>query len=466
MKSRGPNLRSVTEGLLWPALPTREGSDLLALLYQLEQSEWLEPEAVEARQLAQLAVLVRHAAHNSPFYHERFAAAGLSLSRPWTREELLALPLLTRAELQARAAEIDARSVPAAHGTAVAVQTSGSTGQVVSVKRTALCRLFWLALTLREHLWHGRDFSRTLAAIRANAPVLDDDDDARRRGWGPPVSLLYESGPSYALPLSTDVGEQARWLERRKPAYLITYPTNLAALLDHFERRGEKLEGLLEVRTIGETLTLDLRERCRAILGVPLVDNYSSQEVGVIALECPGHGLYHVQSESLIVEVLDEQGRPCQPGEIGRVVVTDLHNFATPLVRYELRDYAEVGPPCPCGRGLPTLARILGRQRNMVVLPDGRRHWPLVGLHRYREVGPILQYQLVQHSLEDVEMRLVTGAPFTREQEARLTAIVTDALGHAFPLRFSYFEHALPGSRGGKFEEFVCRVGSRAPASG
>jgi phenylacetate-CoA ligase len=193
-------------------------------------------------------------------------------------------------------------------------------------------------------------------------------------------------------------------------------------------------------------------------LGVPIVDAYSAQEVGVIALQCPVSGLYHVQAESLIVEVLDAKGGACRPGESGRVVVTDLHNFATPLLRYELRDYAEVGPTCSCGRGLPTLRRVLGRERNMVQLPNGQRHWPLVGLHRFREVGQILQYQLVQHDLEQVEMRLVTAARLDAGAEARLIEIVQQALGHPFRIRLSYEQGELALGAGGKFEEFVCRV--------
>jgi phenylacetate-CoA ligase len=169
-------------------------------------------------------------------------------------------------------------------------------------------------------------------------------------------------------------------------------------------------------------------------------------------------GLYHVQAESLIVEVLDSEGRACPPGESGRVVVTDLHNFATPLLRYELRDYAEVGPTCSCGRGLPTLRRVLGRERNMVRLPNGERHWPLVGLHRFREVGQILQYQLVQHDLEQVEMRLVIAARLDAGAEARLIEIVQQALGHPFRIRLSYSQGELAPRAGGKFEEFVCRV--------
>src|SRR5262249_57510260 len=105
-----------------------------------------------------------------------------------------------------------------------------------------------------------------------------------------------------------------------------------------------------------------------------------------------------VQSENLLLEVLDERGRPCGPGETGRVVVTTLHNFAMPLIRYAIGDYATVGPPCPCGRGLPVLTRIMGRARNMLTLPDGKQIWPYFAGENLSGLAPTRQYQLVQTS--------------------------------------------------------------------
>ncbi len=78
-------------------------------------------------------------------------------------------------------------------------------------------------------------------------------------------------------------------------------------------------------------------------------------------------------AETHIVEVLDEAGRPCRPGETGRVVITDLANFATPIIRYEIGDYAEVGrAEAFAGAASRCCNRILGRQRNLIMLPDGR----------------------------------------------------------------------------------------------
>jgi len=457
-----PSLRSSIPGIHWPALPGHQAADLLAQLYQLESSQWWPPESVLQKQYRQFGELARHVHRHSPFFRARLDAAGLSPDLAWSHETFARIPLLTRTDLLLRGADIHCQMVPAEHGVVNEIQTSGSTGQTVAVRRTGVSGLTWMALTMRDHLWHGRNFSASLAVIRGLVTTQDDPVEAQKSGWGPPATLLFDTGPSYVQPLTMDLAGQADWLLARNPHYLLTYPTNLRALLNRFERLGRIPTGLREVRTIGETLAPDLRQRCRAVLGAGLVDLYSSQEVGVIALQCPASGLHHVQSESLLVEVLGDADQPCRPGEVGRVVVTDLHNFATPIIRYDIRDYAEAGPVCPCGRGLPTLARILGRQRNMIVLPNGHRSWGMAGLHQFREIAVILQYQIVQHSLEDVEVRLVTPAALTPGQESRLKSVIREAMGHPFPLRFSYFEGELPGTRSGKFEEVVSLVGDRS----
>jgi phenylacetate-CoA ligase len=454
MKLHRP-LRSQIEEITWPAIPDPVAANLLAMLAQFDDSQWLSADQLTQLQLQQFSRLATHAQRHSAFYQTRFNQAGLNTEIPWTAESFSAIPLLTRAELMQQAKLIHCRAIPQRHGAVSKVQTSGSTGQTVTVMKTEVTQLFWLALAMREHLWHERDFSATLAIIKAMTPTQDDPLVAAKMGWGHPATLLFDTGPSYSQPLAMDVAQQIAWLASIDPKYLLTYPSNLSALLDRYENGDALPASLRQVRTVGETLHDGLRERCKRLGDIDIVDMYSSQEVGLIALQCPVSGLYHIQSESLIVEVLDDAGSPCQPGQVGRVVITDLHNFATPIIRYEIRDYAEVGPICPCGRGLPTLSRIMGRRRNMVTFPNGSKHWPLIGAYRFREVADIKQYQAIQHSLNDVEIKLVVDAPLTSVHEAKLTTLIHDALGHAFPLRFSYFKEELPKTKGGKFEEFV-----------
>lgn len=428
---------------------------LTGLLAQLEQSQWQSAQSLQALQFERFAQLASHVWRHSPFFRLRLAQAGFDDERFWTAASFARIPLLTRSELMLQEEHIRCHALPPDHGQTYRVQTSGSTGQTVTVLRTDVTQRYWLAFAMRDHLWQQRDFSATLAIIKAQIPVVDDAREAARTGWGHPATLLHKTGPSYAQPISLDIRKQAAWLARIRPHYLLTYPSNLGALLDLYERGEAALPATLrEVRTVGETLHEGLRDRCRALGEIDIVDMYSSQELGLIALQCPQSGLYHTQDENLIVEVLDERGQPCAPGEVGRIVITDLHNYATPLIRYEIRDYAEAGPACPCGRGLGTLRRIMGRRRNMVTLPDGSKHWPLVGAHHYRGVADIRQYQAIQHGLDDIEIRLVVS-PLTPEQEGAIAGLVHRALGYPFVLRFSYFESELPGTGNGKFEEFI-----------
>jgi phenylacetate-CoA ligase len=220
---------------------------------------------------------------------------------------------------------------------------------------------------------------------------------------------------------------------------------------------GIELPSLRQIVTMGETLSPHVREEAARTFGA-VTDAYSSQELGLIAVQCPDAPLYHLMAENLIVEVLAGNGTACREGEMGRVVVTDLKNFATPLVRYDIGDVAEVGPACACGRGLPTLRRILGRERNLVLMPDGTRHWPLVGFRHFREIAPVMQYQFIQEGPDTLELRLVTERTLTPGEEARLAARVRENLGFDFAVRFRYFSERLPAGANGKFEEFVCLV--------
>ena len=452
--------KSAASGITWPALPDAQAAQRLALLWQFEQTERWPADLLLQQQLQQLALVIDHAWRSAPFYRARLDAAGWQSGEVLTLAKLRALPLLTRRDIQDAGPALRSTAIPPQFGAVHENRTSGATGQPVQVSRTALDALLWQANTLRDHYWHQRDQSLKLAAIRALAPgIADAPQGITAAGWGAASEALRATGPSALLTLNTDVAAQAAWIRQHAPGYLLTYPSNLAALLVHFARAGERLPGLRAVLTVGETVSPALRVNCRNTLGVDIEDTYSSQELGYIALQCPVSGQYHVMAESVLVEVLDAAGNPCQPGATGRLVVSSLHNFATPLILSELHDHAVAGTPCACGRTLPTLAYIAGRERNMVRLPDGSTHWPLVGFHRFRDIAPVRQYQLVQRSLHSLEVRLVCDRALTADEEAQLGTVIREALGYPFELRFVYFEGELPRAANGKFEEFVCAIG-------
>ena len=444
------DFQSSMAGVTWPAIPAANGAAVLAVLHQLEQTQWLPPARLRELQLGQLATLLRHAHATVPFYGAHWASA-YHPTAPLTYERFARLPLLTRRELQDHFPTLCSASIPAAHGAPEERRTSGSTGAPVRFLSTPLTGLYWNAFTLRDHAWHGRDLSRKLAVIRRETEASD------AASWGPATAGLVATGRSVGNSIREDAGRQLDWLLRERPAYLFTYPSLVAELARQSLRRGVRLEGLQEVRTLAESLNADLRSLVREAWGVPLSDLYSASEAGYLALQCPQHEHYHVQSEGVLLEVLDEGGAPCAPGRVGRVVVTPLHNFAMPLVRYDIGDYAEVGEPCPCGWGLPVLKRVLGRVRNMLVAADGKKYWPVFGTRALMDSAPVLQYQFVQKTHDLVEARVVAAAPLTPEQEAVFRGRVLSMLPPGMSLRFAYCD-SIARSPGGKFEEFVSEI--------
>ncbi|MBX7166501.1 MAG: AMP-binding protein [Pirellulales bacterium] len=459
------NIRSARTGIVWPALPAGTGSAALALLFQLEQSQWCPAGELRRRQRSQLQAVLAHAYETVEFYHAWFDELRIDPATAAEPETFERLPVLQRRQLQLAGELLKSSRVPPDHGRTTVRVTGGSTGEPVRVEATQWNGLLWRAFTLRDHLWHRRDFNASLAVIRfTDAEATMPPRGQATNNWGAATEGLVATGPAHVLHIKSTTDEQAAWLAERQPEYLLTYPTVVLALARYCRRRGIRLTRLREVRTFGEVLEPEVREACREVWQVPVVDAYSSEEFGYLALQCPAHEHYHVQAENVWLEVLDDAGRPCGPGEVGRVVVTGLHHFAMPLVRYDIGDYAEVGEECPCGRGLPVLRRILGRQRNMLVLPDGRTRWPMIEVRdiaqAFVELPPIAQYQLTQCSLEELELRLVSLRELTPEEEAALTGYLHRGLGYPFRVRYRYVDE-IPRSPRGKHEEFRSEVASR-----
>ena len=155
-------------------------------------------------------------------------------------------------------------------------------------------------------------------------------------------------------------------------------------------------------------------------LGCKVFESYGSREFMLIAMECPAHEGLHISAENLMVEIMGTDG-PCPPGQSGQVLITDLHNFATPFIRYQTGDMATwSGRKCSCGRGLPMLESIDGRVVDIIQGLDGR---PLTGAffpHLLKEFPDITQYQVVQITKDSLEIRLVRESPLEPQVEAEL----------------------------------------------
>jgi phenylacetate-CoA ligase len=454
--SFGPGVSAGAEATRWPPFVT-SAATLRDLLDGLANSQRLSSASLASNQAQQLAMLaVWASAHCSPYAARRTLAAELTgtvgdAERFWRNWQTW--PVLSKADLRNHGAAMQADTVPAAQQPVEVLQTSGSTGIPVQIATTALTRQLWNALTAREHLWQRRDPARRLGVIRHRPRSARDPRGEDLPSWGPPMAELTGTGSASVIHVGLPVPVLAEWLRRFDPHYLLTYPSVADALLEELPALADRNPSLEEVRLISEPLDQALEARLRKDWDVHVTDMYSANEVGHIAFRCREQGRLHVQTESVLVEILDANGRSCAPGVPGRVVITALHNLATPLLRYDLGDFASLGPPCSCGRGLPVIEHVLGRTRNLIRTPDGRRYWPL-GLGRIRVLNAIIQAQYVQTHIDAIELRVVASRPLSGEERGTAIELVRDSLGYPFTVNVLPVA-AIERGPTGKFEEFL-----------
>ena len=439
-------------GITWPAIVDARAAQYLAAIYQLENTQWLPPEALRRQQFRQLNELLHHAFATTDFYRQRLGNLGFTPQTAVTADFFQTIPLLQREEIQTRLTEMNSRGIPREHGRMGLAESSGSTGKPLTIYSTSVSNYFWEAFSLRDHFWHGRDFSRRHAVIRVGVKNRTSDR------WSKAVNSIFASGSNSSLDIREDVDAQIRWMRKTDPAYLLTYPSNLREMARRCLKSGIGFPGLRELRTFGETVTPEDRDLCRQAWGVEIKDTYSAMEIGYLALQCPAHEHYHVMSEGVFLEILDDQGRPCAPGQVGRVVVTDLHNFATPLIRYKILDYAEAGDNCDCGRGLPVLKRIMGRRRNMMKLPDGRTIWPAFSPRNWPGAGRIRQLQIVQKAIDRLVVRLVMpDAKLGAAEEEAIAGIIRERTDCPLHVEFAY-PAAIEKPPNFKFDMFISEI--------
>ena len=368
----------------------------------LRRTQWSTPEMMLNYQGRRLEDICRHAYESVPFYRDRleplFRRGKLDL-RAW-RET----PIFTRVDVETHGDAMRALVVPLKAARESEGRTSGTTGPSLHFVQSEAAILISQCHYERTLEAHQIDRTGHLAHIRLEPPGTADYPEGREDiGW----NLDRPSARISMLSIQESIAEQAEWLARRKPTYLTTYPSTAGALARHVETSGASLR-FAGVLTVGESVDAATREDVKRVFGCNIIDNYGATEIGYIAFQCPVGDGYHVCSEFALVELLDKDGNDAAEGQPGRVVLTPFYNFAMPFIRYEIGDFAiAANGPCPCGRTLPRLARILGRQRNIFTFPDGSQYSPWRWRIPFMPHLQAKQIQLVQTALDYIEIRYV-----------------------------------------------------------
>ena len=412
----------------------------LQTLLEIERAPQAE---VDAYQQDLLASLYRHATRHVPFYSGYPELVDLPdpASREWR-----SLPLVSRSDLTRHANSITTRSLPQSHGVTAPVQTGGSTGTPARVVLSTLESVARIACSYRMFLAWKLDVSRPLVSLRKPQIGWDRRDGPGFRRWGFPWLPESELGPRLQMDIATPPAEQLACIAANAPAYVNTLPSNILRL--GLKARDLNISPQIPVIvSAAEHLPGEMRALAQTTFGSRVINVLSSAESGFIAIECPASGLLHIQSEAVLVEIIRDTGEPCQVGEVGEVVVTPLYNYATPLIRYRSGDFVEKGPLCPCGRSLPTIARIVGRREHMFSFPDGRRSLPNIDRVRISEILGHEFWTFVQNGPTTSELLVAEDGYEGHAKE--LIALLTAATDEMFSTTIRRVA-SLPLTSGGK----------------
>ena len=422
-------------------------------LKALDATQYLPPARLQAYQRRLLTRLLNHARRQTAFYAERLnpimRADGCIDWERWQD-----LPILTRSQAQDNFTALCARSLPPAAGGAAEDTSSGSTGRPLRHLTSHIQDLASACASERFFNWHNIDPALLTVRIRAvKHPDAAYPKGLRTTGW----RAGDESSEAIDLSISTPVDRQIEWLQRVRPRYLATYPSNLREIAREAARSGTALR-FDAIMTFGEMTSDDMRVAVQDYFGLPPLDRYGSSEVGQISATCPHSLKHHVTSELVLLEIVDAGGEPAEPGSVGRIIVTPLYNLAMPLIRYELGDHGVLSPdPCGCGRTLPILERILGRSRNIFRFVDGTSTWPVLLSREFQAFVPNRQFQVVQLTPTDIEFRYVPVADDQPNNLPALTAYLRSKLHPSVSVTLAAAA-AISRSTGGKYEDCLSLV--------
>jgi phenylacetate-CoA ligase len=396
---------------------------------------WAAPD-LEARALGRLQALVSHAHSHVPYYRDLLRSAAVGPGDIRSLTDLSRIPISRKADLRPDSTgRVLADNLPARRR--APRSTAGSTGMPFRfyVDRAAAEASLGSYLLFRE--WAGAPLGGTVVWIPGPAHASATAacaawlrTAATRLALGERVIHLSDFEPDAAelcgrIRRSVGGGPYAIW----------GFPSYIARIAAQLLESGTELPAHPRaVFTYAETLSLlnqraiERGFRCRA------TNHYSAWEVLHMAQTCPDNpGLLHVNSERAIVRVVREDGTAAPPGEVGRVVVTDLANYVMPFINYEIGDWAAAGERCPCGRGFPTLAGLEGRLGEVLRTPTGRTVLP-IALCRFLNIRarahPYLwEYQAVQTAPDRVLFKVVPTSRLTSDAAAWLRAQLEAFLG-------------------------------------
>lgn len=408
---------------------------------------------LESSQLELLRQLLRHARDNTRYYRRVFDQAGLNPETVKDVEAIACLPILTKEIIEREFDNLTAQNI--APSDCHISYTGGTRGKKTRFLRDNECRARRIALQWRCDMWTGWKVHDKVAYIWPAFQDVSVRDEFKQFLI---EEFFQRTKLYYAGALSGLRAENIyHSLLRYKPSLIRGFPSPMEYLARCLREFNLTVPGLTGIVSTGEPISPAQKELIETAFDTEVFNLYASRENGTIAAECQAHGALHTAIDSVLVQI-DTTHLVAGRENEGNLLVTDLHNYAMPMIRYEIGDYGALLPgSCSCGMNFPLMQSVVGR------IADG--FWDL----RHRFVSPIalgeimevsktkrVQAQLVQEPDHAITVRIAKSSATDRQAIDCICSRLKDVFGDV-PIDHELVREIRP-EPSGKYRFSICHI--------
>ncbi len=422
------------EHVAMPAFDKLNGGSLTKYLRRYRKDQWLTEEELRRQQSRRLIKVLRFAQANCDYYKD------IKLQKGLTGVEMLSrFPVVRKADIKPN---ID-RFVVGDKSQYIREASSGSSGIQGVVYLDKEAQSSHRAIQILWWEWAGYQFG---------APILQTGITPQRgmvKAMKDKV-LRTDYIPAYSMEADKAIG-LLRQVERNPVKHFMGYASSLYVFAQIAQQNGIDGIKLKSCVSWGDKMFPHFRKLIEAQFHTRVHDTYACTEGAMIAAQC-SHGTYHLMTPQCVLEIVDDDGNPVPDGTLGKVLVTRLDNFAMPLIRYYLGDLAikESNPiNCPCGRKLPQLRMVIGRDTDIVHTRSGKHIVVHAFTGIFEHIPEIKQFRVIQRNLDGIEIEYIPDQGFSDSILQVVQQKIWTSLKENLPITFIKVD-SIPNTASGK----------------
>jgi len=447
---------SIIRKVILPQLLKRDNRGSAIEHWQFfDQSQYWPRQKLLDYQWQRIKMLLKHAYETTGYYRKIFDERGLSPDSFTSFEDVTRLPILTRSDLFDHRTELisdkfDINNLQEA-------LTGGTTGQQASIYRNQESFNLKLAMAWRHEGWMGRKPCDRMAYIWP--AHIDFHAGETLKSKLKDRYLLGETVYYAGLNDEKVFEKYYRDMIKFRPEYMKIFPSCTVPFTQYILNSNFEPLRLRGIMSTGEPLYENDRKLFQSAYGCSVYDMYGSREVGNTSCECSAHEGLHIAMETSYLEFVS-QGKSVEQGEEGEILITDLTNYAFPMIRYQINDFGIfLKQSCSCGRELPLMSPGIGRLQDYIYTPDGVRHsGQMLGYHI--SAAPdvkIGQIQIVQKTLTDFLVRITKKPEPTTKVFDFIKSQMRKLIGEAININIEIVDK-IPREKSGKTRFVICEI--------